>query len=139
MSKRAGLALILATAALFLILNRAAYKGYFQDDDLSTMAWTWYVDAPAFFKGLLSPRVSMNNFRPTGHLYYQVMVRRFGLEFPAYLIPLHVAHLLNIGMLWMLARKLGFGLPASSAGAFFFGFHAALFDSWWKPMYVFDV
>jgi hypothetical protein len=33
-------ALLLATAALFLIANRAAYKGYFQDDELNSIAWT---------------------------------------------------------------------------------------------------
>ncbi len=37
-NKRTQLALLLATIALFLILNRAAYKGYFQDDDLETLA-----------------------------------------------------------------------------------------------------
>ena len=39
MKKRTELALLLAAIALFLILNRAAYKGYFQDDDLDTLSW----------------------------------------------------------------------------------------------------
>jgi hypothetical protein len=139
MSKRAGLALVLAAAALFLVLNRAAYKGYFQDDDLDTLGWTRFIRAGTYLTDLASPRWSTSNFRPAAHLYYFVMERGFGLDFPKYLIPLHALHLLNIWLLWLFARKLGLGWMAASAGAFFFGFHAVLFDAWWKPMYVFDV
>ncbi|PYT25972.1 MAG: hypothetical protein DMG57_23275, partial [Acidobacteria bacterium] len=121
--------------ALFLVLNRAAYKGYFQDDDLDTMGWSWFTSTPFYLKSLVSPRLTTDNFRPVGHYYYHVMDRNFGLDFPKYLIPLHLAHLLNIWLLWMVARKLGLGVLAASAGAFFFGFHAVLFDAWWKPMY----
>ena len=139
MSKRARWALLLVAVALFLVLNRAAYKGYFQDDDLDTMGWSWFTSTPFYLKSLVSPRLTTDNFRPVGHYYYHVMDRNFGLDFPKYLIPLHLAHLLNIWLLWMVARKLGLGVLAASAGAFFFGFHAVLFDAWWKPMYVFDV
>ena len=38
MNKRAGWGLLFGTVALFLVLNRTAYKGYFQDDDLDTNA-----------------------------------------------------------------------------------------------------
>ena len=38
MTKRAGAALFLAMAALFLVANRAAYKGYFQDDEINNLA-----------------------------------------------------------------------------------------------------
>jgi len=38
MSRRAGVALFLTAVALFLLLNHAAYKGYFQDDDLDTLS-----------------------------------------------------------------------------------------------------
>ena len=33
MSRRAGWALTVAAIAIFLLLNRAAYKGHFQDDE----------------------------------------------------------------------------------------------------------
>ncbi|HKW98779.1 MAG TPA: hypothetical protein VJN43_13660 [Bryobacteraceae bacterium] len=139
MSKRAGLALILVAAALFLVLNRTAYKGYFQDDDLDTLSWTQFVPAGTYFSYLVTPRFSAINFRPMGHLYYFIMESVFGLDFPKYLIPLHVLHLVNIWLFWLLARKLGLGPLAASAGAFLFGFHAVLTDAWWKPMYVFDI
>ncbi|HKX00591.1 MAG TPA: hypothetical protein VJN43_22820 [Bryobacteraceae bacterium] len=139
MSKRAGLALVLAAAALFLILNRTAYKGFFQDDDLDTLSRTQFIPADTYLTYLVSPRFYTFNFRPAGHFYYFLMHSGFGLDFPKYLVPLHALHLLNIWLLWLLARKLGLGPLASGAAAFLFGFHAVLTDAWWKPMYVFDI
>jgi hypothetical protein len=138
-SKRAGWSLVLAAAAQFLLLNRPAYQGYFQADDLDTLGWARDVSSGTFVKAVLTPRFSAVNFRPVGAFYYYVMENSFGLDFPKYLVPLHALHLLNIWLVWVLARKLGLGPVAASAGAFFFGFHAALMDAWWKPMYVFDL
>jgi hypothetical protein len=139
MSKRAGLALTIATATLFLILNRSAYKGYFQDDDFSTLSWARFVPDAVFSIELLSPRLSPKNFRPIGAFYYRWIENRFGLDFPKYLVPLHALHLLNIWLLWLIVRRLGISAPGATAAAFFFGFHAALIDAWWKPMFVFDI
>jgi hypothetical protein len=139
MSKRAGVALFVAAVALFVVLNHAAYKGYFQDDDLDTLSWAGPLPVRVFLETLVTPRLHPHNFRPVGALYYHVLGNSFGLDFPKYLVPLNVFHLLNIWLFWLLARKLGLSPLAASAGAFFFGFHAALFDAWWKPMYVFDV
>src|SRR5438270_9678162 len=107
MSKRAGLALFLAAATLFLLLNRAAYKGYFQDDDFDTLSWARVLPASAFLETLLTPRLHPDNFRPVGAFYYHALGNRFGLDFPKYLVPLNLLHLLNIWLLWLLARKLG--------------------------------
>jgi len=139
MKKWAGLALIFGAIALFLLLNRAAYKGYFQDDDLDTLSWAGKFPARAFLQWLLPLRLPPNNFRPVGAFYYYVLGTTFGLDFPKYLVPLQAFHLLNIWLLWLLIRKVGIGSPAAVAGVFFFAFHAVLIDAWWKPMYVFDV
>jgi len=139
MKKRTEFALLLAAIALFLILNRAAYKGYFQDDDLDTLAWAKTLPAADLLRGLLSPQVRVENFRPVGAFYYRVSGGSFGLDFPKFIVTLHALHLLNIWLFWLWARRLGLSPLAASAGAFFFGFHVALFDAWWKPMFVFDV
>jgi hypothetical protein len=139
MSKRAGWALTIAAIAFFLLLNRAAYKGYFQDDDLDTLGWAGALPASEFLKYLVTPRLSPTNFRPVGAFYYHALETAFGLDFPKYVVVLHGLHLFNIWLVWLLARKLGIGPWGAAAGAFFFGFHAVLTDAWWKPMYVFDV
>ena len=139
MSRRAGWALTIAAIAIFLLLNRAAYKGYFQDDDLDTLGWAGALPASEFLGYLITLRLSPTNFRPVGAFYYHALETAFGLDFPKYVIVLHGLHLLNIWLVWLLARKLGIGPWGAATGAFFFGFHAVLMDAWWKPMYVFDV
>jgi hypothetical protein len=74
-----------------------------------------------------------------GHLYFAIMGRHFGLDFPKYLIPIHALHLLNVWLLWLIARRLGLSPFAAGAGALFFVFNMVVFDIYWKPMYVFDL
>jgi len=139
MTKRAGAALLLATAALFLIANRASYKGYFQDDELNNISWTRDMPALEYGKAVLTPRFFTNNFRPVGHYYYREMSLRYGLDFPKYLPLMHFAHILNFWLVWLLARRLGLAPLAASLGTLFFAFNMAVFEVYWKPMYVFDL
>ncbi|MBZ5728779.1 MAG: hypothetical protein LAP87_27840 [Acidobacteriia bacterium] len=139
MSKRSGVALFLLLAALFLVVNRGAYKGYFQDDEVDNLSWAPNGPASAYLKGVLSPRFEPNNFRPVGHFYFHEAGLRFGLDFPKYVLAIHLFHLLNVWLVWLLARRLGAPPLAAAAACFFFALHMALFDAVWKPMYVFDV
>jgi hypothetical protein len=139
MSKRAGFALFLLMATLFLTMNRGAYKGYFSDDEIDNLSWTPYVEKTEFLEHTISPFFFKFNFRPVGHFYFHEMERRFGLDFPKYAASIHLIHLLNAWLLWVLARRLGSPPVAAAAAVAFFAFHMALFDALWKPMYVFDV
>ncbi|MFB3827486.1 MAG: hypothetical protein ACE15B_11990 [Bryobacteraceae bacterium] len=139
MKRWSGAALFLAAAVLFLIANRGAYEGFFQDDELDNISWTPAVSAGVYVRELVSPRLAESNFRPVGHLFFNAATRAFGLDFPKYIFPLHALHLLNVWLLWRLARRLGCNRWAASAGAILFSFHMACFDIYWKPMYVFDL
>jgi hypothetical protein len=131
--------LFLALAAVFLLLNRAAYQGYFQDDELDNIGWAQFGSAAEYLKGIATPQFFANNFRPVGHFYFHEAALRFGLAFPKYVAVLHAAHLLNVWLLWLLLRRLGAREIAAGAACVFFALHMALFDAFWKPMYVFDV
>ena len=139
MSKRAGLILFVAFAALFLTVNRDAYRGYFQDDEIDNLSWAPYLGPLDFLQGAATPRFQANNFRPVGHYYFHAVEELAGLDFPVYVAVLHAFHLLNVWLLWLLARRLGATPFAAAAACLFFGLHMALFDNFWKPMYVFDV
>jgi hypothetical protein len=139
MSKRAGLLLFMAFAALFLTVNRDAYRGYFQDDEIDNLSWAPYLGPLDFLKGAATPRFQANNFRPVGHYYFHAVEEIAGLDFPVYVAVLHAFHLFNVWLLWLLARRLGAKPFAAAAACLFFGLHMALFDNFWKPMYVFDV
>jgi hypothetical protein len=139
MNKSIGLALFLAMAMLFLIANRRASKGFFTGDELDSLGWTPRVPAADFALDLVNPVYNARNFRPVGHLYFRIMSGVAGLDFPPYLPPIHLLHLLNVWLLWMVLRNLGASPFAAGAGALFFAFHMAVFDVYWKPMYVFDL
>src|SRR5207237_4234966 len=80
-----------------------------------------------------------NNFRPVGHYYFHAVEEISGLNFPVYVGVLQALHVLNVWLLWLLMRPLGATAASAAAACCFFGLHMALFDNFWKPMYVFDV
>ncbi|MGO9896222.1 MAG: hypothetical protein ACLPX8_18650 [Bryobacteraceae bacterium] len=139
MSKRRGLVLFALFAALFLVMNRASYRGYFQADDLETLSWAPRLPAADYLAAVFSPRFQTDNFRPVPHFFYHALEPVAGLDFPVYLAILQAIHLLNVWLLWLLARELGASKLPAAAACLFFGLHMALFDDFWKPMYVFDV
>ena len=139
MSKRSGVVCFLLLCVAFLIVNRAAYKGYFQADEFDTLSWTQFGSAGEYLTAAISPRFSIVNFRPTAHFYFHEAFRYFGLVFPKYVLVLHLIHLLNVWLIWLLARRLGASQAAAALACLFFAFHMALFDAMWKPMYIFDV
>jgi len=139
MSKRRGVLLFLLFAALFLIANRSAYRGYFQDDEIDNLSWTPYLTGLDYLKGLATPLYQPNNFRPAGHFYFHAVEAVAGLDFPVYVAVIQAIHLLNVWLLWLVVRRLGAPPLAAAAACLFFGMHMALFDNFWKPMYVFDV
>src|SRR5690348_13709625 len=137
--ERLPLALLAAVIALFLIANRGAYKGYFDDDSLDNLGLSRELSVTDFTTGLLTPHFYSNNFRPVGHLFFRVLGQTAGLQFPPYIFVLHAIHLLNVCLVYLLLRRLGLELFGASAGALLFAFHMAVFDVFWKPMYVFDL
>ncbi|MFN0100549.1 MAG: hypothetical protein ACKV2U_00520 [Bryobacteraceae bacterium] len=124
---------------LFYVASKGAYKGFFSSDDLDNLAWTKHADLSSFLTGLVTPQFYVSNFRPVGHFYFWALGRMAGLDFRPYIAVLHVLHLVNLGLLWSLLGRLSFPWAAKAAGVLFFAFHMAVFDAYWKPMYVFDV
>ncbi|MBI4892248.1 MAG: hypothetical protein HY821_16595 [Acidobacteria bacterium] len=139
MSPRRLILVFLALTVLFLAANRAAYKGYFSDDDLDNLVQTRGAEVSYFAKELVSPKFSTWNFRPVGHAYYRLLGDTEGLRFPVYIGVLHALHLLNVVLVFLVLRRLGATQVNACAGALLFAFHMACFDAYWKPMYVFDV
>jgi hypothetical protein len=130
---------IAISAPLFFAVNRAAYRGFFYGDDLSTLSWAETGDVPVFLGWLVNPRFHPSNFRPVGAFYYRLLGGSVGLWYPAYVSGIQLIHFSNVIALYLLLGR--FKLPPLScaAGAAFFLFHIATVDAYWKPMYVFDL
>lgn len=131
--------LFVALMVLFLIANRGAYEGYFQDDELDNLSWTPYTSLGTYAREAVSPRLSTVNFRPVGHFYFRVLSSIAGLRFPWYVAGVHLLHFANVWLLYLLLGRLSADRFTAGAAAVFFAFHMAVFDAYWKPMYVFDV
>ena len=139
MNRRTGWILLGAFVVVFLALNSGAWSGYFQDDEIDNLSWTPFLGPLDFLKGVATPVFYANNFRPVGHYYFHAMEELAALNFPVYAGVLQAVHVLNVWLLWLIVRRLGCGHASSAAACCFFGLHMALFDDFWKPMYVFDV
>ncbi len=135
---RRGLLMLAAVCSLFLLANRKAWQGYFEDYDLESLGWNSLLSFNDYTPDLVSPRWR-SDFRPIGHLFYHGVEKAAGLRFPAYLGGIELLQLANILLVWWLARRFGFGDVAAAAAALFFAFQPAAFDTWWRPRFVFDV
>lgn len=128
-----------AIAVAFIALNYRAYDGFFQDDELANLNWAPLLPLTDYLAALAKPFFAVDNFRPTGHLYFALMGRAFGLDFPPWMTPIFAIHLTNAALLFGLLRKIGIGLWHALAGVAFFTLSASAMDAYWKPMYCFDL
>ena len=143
LSTRARILLVgfgLTLAVFFFLANRAAYQGFFTDDDFDNIANARESFLPDYLRALIRPSLGGDgNFRAAAYFYYFGMVRVAGLRYRPYIAGIHVVHLINIALVWALARALGAAPLGACAAAFLFVFHAAAFSIYWTPMYVFDL
>jgi hypothetical protein len=134
-----AVALLLGVLAIAPLVHRQAYGGYWEDDDLDTLTWARLLPLPNLLLGIPSLKYPPEQGRAPGYFYYAALYRRFGLTYPPYVFVLQIVQSLNVLLLWFLLRRMGIGPPACAAACFFYALSAALFDAWWKPMFIYDV
>ncbi len=133
-------AALLFVVLLFpIIANFGAHRGYFEDDDLASLTWARSISILPPIQDIPSIRYPPQNIRPVPAVYYVLCAQTAGLNYPPWLITLQLIGLINVMLLWFLMRKLGLDEIAAAAGCLFFVASRALFDAWWKPMFVYDV
>ncbi len=106
---------------------------------MDNLSWATVIPLSDFGAAFVKPTFDASNFRPVGHIYFALMGRAFGLDFPPYMTPIFAIHLINALLLWLLLRKLGIDDWPALAGVAFFTLSASALDAYWKPMYVFDL
>jgi len=133
------IAAFVAATVLFYFATRAAYRGYFSDDDLDKSGWPTLLTNGRFIQEIVTPKLSEGNFRPVGFLYYRYMARWFKLNYPPWVAVLQAGHLINVVLLFFLLRRFGFTDFAAAAGALLYVFHGTLIYIYWQPQYIFEV
>ena len=131
--------LVVVVCVLFLVAAKGAYKGYFHPDDLDNIFWTRVSDTRTFVEGFTFPKFFPWNFRPLGHFYFRALSLTAGLNFIPYVVVIQSFHVLNIILLWLITATFGMRTKARMAAIIFFAFHSAVFDIYYRPMYVFDL
>lgn len=132
-------ALLAVVLALPLRVHHGAYRGYFADDDFGSINWARFVRPTDFIVDLPCLAYPCQHGRPTGFFYYATMIRAARFDFPRWIVPLQAIGAINIVLLWLLLRRIGFGDVETATGCLMFGLSRALFDGWWKPMFIYDV
>jgi hypothetical protein len=135
------MAFALALALFFLWVNKPAYRGFFTDDDLDNLANAREIHISDIGRALVLPVAGGGdgNFRAAAYSYYFAMARTVGTRYGPYVAGVQAIHLLNVALVFLLARALGANLLGACAAALAFCFHAAALDVYWKAMYVFDL
>jgi hypothetical protein len=124
----------------FFIANRASYRGFFPNDDLDNIANARGLVAADYAKALVRPDPGGDGyFRAVGYFFYTVLSRIAGLRFWPYVAAIQIIHLVNVLLVFLLARAVGARPFGACAAALLFVFHAAALDIYWQPMYVFDL
>ena len=131
--------LVVMVCLLFLLASKGAYKGYFHPDDLDNISWTSVADTQTFVEGFTFPKYFPWNFRPVGHYFFRALSRTAGLNFTPYVVVIHSFHVLNIVLLWLITGTFGMKTMPRMVAILFFAFHSAVFDIYYRPMYVFDL
>ncbi len=130
---------LLVLASLFLVANRGAYFSFFEDDDMEALGFASKAPPLGFARETFSIHFGELNTRSAGYFFYQALSRLAGVRFGPFVAALHAIHLAGVFCIWLLLRKLAFTPFAAGAGTLFYTFHAATFDAYWRPMYVYDV
>ncbi|MBZ5605233.1 MAG: hypothetical protein LAO79_23285 [Acidobacteriia bacterium] len=130
----------LAIVVLFAAANRPAYNSFFASDDLDNIANAREAELSYYAKTLVNPIGQADTvFRPVPAFYYWVMARTAGLHFAPYVAVIQLIHLLNVALVFFLARSLGATRIGACAASALFAFHAAMLTIYLRPMYVFDL
>src|SRR6266536_2978505 len=137
--KNRGALLVAAVILLALAANREAFHGYFEGDDLATFGWSRLVPLQDLLRDVPSLKYPPAHSRPLGYFYFGALLRTAGLNYPPWVAVLQCIAVINIMLLWWLLRMLRFDYWPAAVACLFFAFHRALFDAWWKPMYIYDV
>ena len=139
LSFRTGAALFAPLCAFFLLMNRAAYSGYFQRDDFAHMSWCAKGSWTGFLADAISPEFYPHQYRPIGHLHYYLLEKAAGLRFPVFVAFSQAYHLATAWLVWVLLRRLRFTVVPAAAAVVLFTLNMATFCIYWNPAYIFDL
>lgn len=132
-------ALLAAIMALAVIANHDSYRSYFENDDFGTLNWARVIPFHQYVTDVPCLAYPCQHGRPVGFMLYGALYPRAHLNYTPWAMAMLAIGLVNVALLWRLFNALEFDEIASALGCLVFVAARALFDGWWKPMFIYDV
>ena len=111
---------------LFCTWSKPSFR--FDGDDLMNLHESYVVKPLVLLRALALPVTTFN--RPTGALYYRLCFDIFGWNPAAFRVVTYLIMIANLGLTWLLARRLTGSMEMGGAAALLYCFHARL-----RPVY----
>jgi hypothetical protein len=125
--------------ALAVVANHDSYRSYFENDDFGTLNWARVTPFHEYVTNLPCLAYPCQHGRPVGFMLYGALYPVARLHYTPWALAMLAIGLVNVALLWRLLATLGFDYIATALGCLVFVAARALFDGWWKPMFVYDV
>lgn len=132
-------ALLIAIMAMAVVANHDSYRSYFENDDFGTLNWARVTRFHEYVTNLPCLKYPCQQSRPTGFMLYGALWSMAKLNYTPWALAMLAIGLLNVALLWRSLRLLEFDEIATALGCLVFVAARALFDGWWKPMFIYDV
>jgi hypothetical protein len=134
LSKAAAAALV---SVHFLALAGDGLRSGFMPDDMMNLYGYWTKPAWRLAADLLNPFAA--SYRPAGALFYAPLFALFGLEPRAFRMVCFLLLVTNLGLAFLLIRRLTQSFTAAILGALLFSYQAHLSDLYYSSATIYDL
>jgi hypothetical protein len=124
-------------AILLLFTYRLYASAYFWIDDFDNLYWVQQESASGMLWHVVNPL--SNFFRPTGMLFYWLMLNVFDLHAPAYHFLAWSLHAANTALVYLILKRMTNSRAGAAVGAMLFASEAVFVDLYWSFGSIFEL
>jgi hypothetical protein len=128
---------LLCIAILLLFTYRLYASAYFWLDDFDNLYWVQQLTASGMLWHIVNPL--SNFFRPTGMLFYWLMLNLFDLNAPAYHLLAWSLHAANTALVYVILKRITASRAGAAVGAMLFASEAVFVDLYWSFGSIFEL
>ena len=137
MTSRVRFVPFLCIAALLISTYRLYTSAFFWIDDFNNLFWVQRQSASAMLWDVINPASKF--FRPTGMLFYWVLLHLFGLDERAYHVVAWLLHATNTALVYVILKRITASRAGAAIGAMFYACEAAFVDLYWSFGTIFEL
>src|SRR5262249_20615477 len=128
---------LVCISALLLSTYRLYTTAYFWIDDFNNLYWMQQQSASSMLWDIFNP--ASRFFRPTGMMFYWVLLNLFGLDAHAYHVVAWALHAANTALVYAILRRVTDSNAGAAVGAMLFACEAVFVDLYWSFGTIFEL